>query len=79
MIVSCNSRIRVPSVKVRVKVGCISTGITSFATGTGLGAGVSSFTATSFELRAIAKFFINASSEVDSTNIAVLLSAFLVP
>jgi len=79
MIVSCSSRIRVPSVKVRVKVGCISTGITSFATGTGLGAGVSSLAGTSFELRAIAKVFIKASSEVDSTKIAVLLSAFLIP
>ena len=61
------------------KVGCISTGITSFAAGTGLGVGVSSFTGTSFELRVTAKVFIKASSEVDSTKIAVLLSAFLIP
>jgi hypothetical protein len=66
-------------VKVRVKVGCISMGVTSLATGTGLGAGVSSFTRTSFELRAIANVFIKASSKVGYNKIAVLLSAFLIP
>jgi hypothetical protein len=66
-------------VKVRVKVGCISTGITSFAIGTGLGPGMGSFTGTSFALRTTVEFFITASSEVVSTQMAVLLSAFLIP
>jgi hypothetical protein len=62
----------VPSVKARVKVGWVSTGITSFATATGLGAGVSSLTGTSFELRVIVNVFIKSSSEFYSTEIAVL-------
>lgn len=79
MIVSCKSRMRVPSVKARVKVGCTSMGVASFGTTTGLGVGVSSLTGMSFEVRVIGNVFIKASSEIDTTKMAALLSAFLIP
>ena len=79
MIVSCKSRIRVPSAKVRVNVGWISTGAASFGKGTGLGVGAGSLTATSFELREIVSIFNKTSSEFDSDRLTVVLSAFLVP
>jgi hypothetical protein len=44
-----------------------------------LGAGVNSLLRVSFELRLIVNGFIKASSEVDHTMMAVLLSAFLIP
>src|SRR5208337_2928855 len=71
MMVSCRSRMRVPSVNASVKVGCTSTGIAS-ATATGLGEGASSLTRISFELRVIGTVFISASSEINTTKIAVL-------
>jgi hypothetical protein len=68
---------RVPSVKLRVKVGCTS--VTSFATCTGFGAGDISLTGVSSELRVIVKVFIKASSKINYTRMTVVLSAFLIP
>src|SRR5208337_5002341 len=67
----------VPIEKVRVKVGCVSMGVTSLKGDTGLGPATNSFT--SAGPRTVVKGFIIASCDMKTDFISALLSAFLVP